>query len=285
MKRRQFIVSSLVAGLAGVAGAAARGADWVEERFAVRRSNYWDGDSFHQDSVDMSQIDIGRVLARIEGRWEPYQLRELPKAFMDWNSERRLANLNKMRSGEMPDFAGPHNAGVATFGRHRGDSRLHLNNAIKGTGLCPKADVVDSLIARAKETQDAPMEEKFAVLESMYKDESLWDRTKLVSLELYSKPEFETHTFLNQMENPAASIVYLDIPSYEVRTIARLMHPKDSSLSAYEKSIMTYVNAMHTYNHTEFTAVVSACLYNVIEVFDNTPTGLASNEKKGVRIV
>jgi len=285
MKRRQFIVSSVVAGLAGIAGAAAKGADWVEERFAVRRSNFWDGDTFHQDTVDMSQIDIGRVLARIEGRWEPYQLRELPEAFMDWNSKRRLANLNKMQSGGMPDFAGPHNAGVATFGRHRGDSRLHLNNAIKGTGLCPKAEVVDSLIARAKETQEASMEEKFGVLESMYKDKSLWDRTKLVSLELYSKPDFETHTFLNQMENPAASIVYLDIPSYEVRTIARLMHPKDASLSAYEKSIMAYVNAMHTYNHSEFTAVVTACLYNVIEVFDNTPTGLASTEKKGVRIV
>jgi len=285
MKRRQFIVSSVVAGLASVAGTAAKGADWVEQRFAVRRSNFWDGDTFHQDTVDMSQIDIGRILARIENRWEPYQLRELPEAFIDWNLDRRLANLNKMRSGGMPDFAGPHNAGVATYGRHRGDSRLHLNNAIKGTGLCPKADVVESLIARAKETQEASREEKFGVLESMYKDKSLWDRTKLVSLELYSTPDFETHTFLNQMENPVASIVYLDIPSYEVRTIPRLMHPEDTTLSTYEKSVLAYVNAMHTYNHSEFTAVVTGCLYNVIEVFDNTPTGLASTEKKGVRIV
>jgi len=285
MKRRQFIVSSVVAGLTGIAGAAAKGAGWVNGRFAVRRSNFWDGDTFRQDTVDMSQIDIGRILARIENRWEPYELRELPEAFIDWNLERRLANLSKMRSGGMPDFAGPHNAGVATYGKHRGDSRLHLNNAIKGTGLCPKADVVESLIARAKETHEAPREEKFGVLESMYKDKSLWDRTKLVSLELYSKPDFETHTFLNQMENPAASIVYLDIPSYEVRTIARLMHPQDTRLSAYEKNILAYVNAMHTYNHSEFTEVVSGCLYNVIEVFDNTPTSLVSTEKKGVRIV
>lgn len=285
MKRRQFIISSVVAGLTGLAGAAAKGADWVEERFAVRRSNFWDGDTFHQDTVDTSQIDIGRILARVENRWEPFQLRELPESFIDWNLRRRLANLQKMRSGGMPDFAGPHNAGVATYGRHRGDSRISLNNAIKGTGLCPKADVVQSLIDQAKETQEASIEEKFDILEATYKDKSLWDRTKLVSLELYSRPDYETHTFLNQMENPMASIVYLDIPSYEVRTIPRLMHPQDPALSDYERSILNYVNAMHTYNHSEFTAVVTACLYNVIEVFNNTPASLKATDKKGIRIV
>ncbi len=285
MKRRQFIASSVAAGLTGFAAVAARGADWIEERFAVRRSDFWDGETFRQDNVDISQIDIGRILARIEGRWEPHELRELPEEFIEWNLGRRLKNLETMRGGSMPDFAGPHNAGVATYGRYRGDSRLHLNNAIKGTGLCPRADRVEGLIARIRETQEAPRQEKFAVLESLYRDATLWDRTKLISLELYSRPDFETHTFLNQMQNPVASIVYLDIPSYEIRTIPRLMHPKNPDLTPYEKNMVTFVNGMHTYNHSEFTAVVTAVLYNVIEVFDNTPAGLKSTDHKGIRIV
>lgn len=63
------------------------------------------------------------------------------------------------------------------------------------------------------------------------------------------------------------------------------MHPKNPDLTPYEKNMVTFVNGMHTYNHSEFTAVVTSVLYNVIEVFDNTPAGLASTDHKGVRIV
>jgi len=125
------------------------------------------------------------------------------------------------------------------------------------------------------------MTEKFNVLESLYKDKALWDYRKLLSLELYSTPDFETHTFLNQMENPISTIIFLDIPSYEIRTVVRLFHPRDPGLTEYEKQIVTYTNTIHTYMHTHFKLVVPAALYYVIEEFDNSP----GRGGKGKRIV
>ena len=118
----------------------------------------------------------------------------------------------------------------------------------------------------------------------MYANRDLWDRTRLVSLELYAKPDFETHTFLNQMENPVSSVVFLDIPSYELRTIAQLLHPKDPALNNYEKKIVTYINAIHTYMHSHFKAVVPAVIYHIIEQFDNSP-GRGGDKKRGQRVV
>lgn len=285
MKRRHFLYSSASAAACTLFGRLSHGAEKLQERFRIRQSRFWKGDVFHQDNVDASRIEEGTIRARIEGKWQSFTLRTFDEAFMEWNIKDRLANLEEMREGRMPDWSGAHNAAVATYGRNRGDSRFHLNNAIKGTGLCPKHERLEELITRLSETRDKPHQEKFTVLESMYKDTDLWDRRMLVSLELYSKPDFETHTFLNQMENPVSTIVFLDIPSYELRTIARLCHPEDPELLEPEKRIVTYINTIHTYMHSHFKDSVPAVVYHVIEEFDNSPAGRGGQGKKGLRVV
>ena len=286
MERRTFLISgSLSAAAVALLGKIARGAERIQEKFTIHKSNFWHGDYFHHTNVDVSQLDEGVVRARVHGKWESYHIREMDDGFLEWNVQDRMDKLSTMRKGTMPDWSGSHNAAVATVGKNRGDSRFTLNNAIKGTGFCPKPERVEALISKLEETREKPHPEKFDVLEMLYKDRSLWDRTKLISLELYAKPDFETHTFLNQMENPVSSVVYLDIPSYEIRAIAQLLHPKDPELSEYEKSIVAYINAIHTYMHSHFKAIVPAVIYHVIEEFDNSPAGRGGTGKKGLRVV
>jgi len=282
MKRRQFF---------GVGAAALISAGLKKlpasllQQFSVQKSGFWTDGYFQQKSVDLTNLHQGTIRAKVNGTWEQYHVRALNAEFFEWNIEDRLANIEKMRKGSMPDWSGAHNAAVATAGKNRGDSRFSLNNAIKGTGLCPKQEKIEDIIGLLKKTGSKDMEVKFNTLTGMYQDSQLWDLTKLISLELYSKPDFETHTFLNQMANPVSSIVYLDVPSFEIRAIARLLHPDDPGLGTDERNYLTYINTIHSYFHSHFTSVVPAVVYHVIEVFDNSPSGRKGQGKKGLRVV
>ena len=87
------------------------------------------------------------------------------------------------------------------------------------------------------------------------------------------------------MQNPVSTVVFLDIPSYELRTIAQLLHPKDPGLNDYEKKIVTYINTIHTYMHSHFKEIVPAVIYHIIEAFDNSPSGSPGKTRRGMRIV
>ncbi|MEO0225584.1 MAG: hypothetical protein ABIL05_01390, partial [candidate division WOR-3 bacterium] len=167
--------------------------------------NYWVGKSFKQNNVDLSKLSKGIIHARINGKWDDYQIQPLSDSFIEWNLTSRLKGLERIKSGAMPDLSGPHSGAVATYGGYRLDSRVTINNAIKGIGCAPRADRVESMIKRLKATIKYSMPEKIDILKSFYQDRNLFDWTKQTSLELYTQPDFETHTFLNLMENPIAS--------------------------------------------------------------------------------
>jgi hypothetical protein len=81
-------------------------------------------------------------------------------------------------------------------------------------------------------TIDNPMPEKLDILVGFYENlEENFDLDKQVSLELYSNPEFMTQSFLNQVYNPISTIVFLDIPSYKVKTVVRLLDPNNPDLN------------------------------------------------------
>lgn len=284
MRRRVFLQGGIASAAFG----------WLSHRPALafekkstetRLGSFWTDGFFRQTTVEEADHQNHTIRAFIQGNWETYTIRELPEEYLDWNFKHRLSNMELMRSGRRPDWSGAHNAAVATVGKNRGDSRFTLNNAIKGMGVCPGPDRIDELTERLKSTSDQPHADKFNVLESMYLDRSLWDARRLVSLELYSTPEFETHTFLNQMANPLSTIVFLDIPSYEIRAATSLYHPRDPDLSEYGQKIVRYVNTIHTYMHSHFTRVVPAVVYHVIEIYNNSPASRGGGNQKGVRIV
>lgn len=241
--------------------------------------NFWKGNTFTQTNVDMGKYGEGIIKAKVNGKWGTYQIRELPQEFIDWNIQSRLESLEKMKKGKMPTLAGPHSASVASYGGGRLDTQFTINNAVKGLGFVPKKERIEEIIHRLEETKEVEITEKLGILENIYKEVNILDKTKQVSLELYTERDFETHTFLNIMSNPSVSIVFLDIPSYEIRAIARLIHPEDDSASEEEKNIAHYVNLVHDYFHGESPRPSIAIIFHVIEVFDNSPT------KRGIRVV
>lgn len=242
--------------------------------------NFWTDNRFKQATVDMTKYSEGVIKARIDGQWKEYPIRNASEAFQKWNCEKRIEFIANIKKGQMPGWGGPHSGAVATYGLRRLDSEFTLNNAVKGIGLAPKDENIDAAIKKLKDTYDSPMPEKMDVLTSFYEKPDFFDWRKQTSLELYSTPEFETHTFLNVMENPISTIVFLDVPSYEVRTIARVVQPEDDTALEHEKKLLEFVNLAHEYMHGKFSRYFPLLLFYIIEEFDNSP-----GRQKGIRTV
>jgi len=248
---------------------------------------------FHQDVVDASKLKDGIIRGKIDGQWLDLKVVSLPDSFCTWNFSKReeqlgvIAKMMAMPPSAMgammqPEISGPHNAMVASHGTKRKDSDFDINNAVKGTGWLPKPEKLPSMIALLKSTWNDSMEKKLALLESLYtKATDVFDRTKAASLELYSQPNFETHSFLNQMVDPGVAVVYLDLPkSYELRCVAQMLHPDDPGLSEYEKQVVEYINLIHDYFHGQAPRKSIGVIYHVVQVFDNSP-----GRMRGQRVV
>lgn len=244
------------------------------------KKNFWQNGGFIQSSVDMKGYKNGTIRARIDNEWKTYNIRPASKDFVEWNTSKRIEFLDRIKTGKMPELGGPHSGAVATYGLGRLDSEFTLNNAIKGIGLAPKDENIDTAIRRLRDTYENSMAEKMDVLKSFYENPDFIDWRKQTSLELYATPEFETHTFLNVMENPIATLVFLDIPSLELRTIARIVHPDDKNALPSEMKLLEFVNLAHSYMHGEFPRMYPLLLFYIVEEFDNTP-----GRKRGVRTV
>ncbi|MBE0432876.1 hypothetical protein IBX73_05340 [candidate division WOR-3 bacterium] len=244
------------------------------------KKNFWDNGNFTQASVDMSGYSKGAIKAQIDGTWKEYQIRPASEAFQKWNCEKRTEFIANIKKGQMPGWGGPHSGAVATYGLGRLDSEFTLNNAIKGIGLAPKDENIDAAIKKLKDTFDCSMPDKMDVLSSLYQTPDFFDWRKQTSLELYATPDFETHTFLNVMDNPIATLVFLDVPSYELRTIARVVQPGDDTALEHEKKLLEFVNLAHEYMHGKFPRAYPLLLFYIIEEFDNSP-----GRQRGIRTV
>ena len=249
--------------------------------------NYWvktddiKNSYFHQKNIDLKDYSKGIIKAEVDGKWQDFTVRELPDSFVDWSIKRRLETMERVKKNQMPELAGAHNGMVASHGLGRLDSKFTINCAVKGMGFIPKPEKLEEIINLLTTTFNDSIDRKIVILESLYNNgKQIYDRTKQVSLELYSTPNFETHSFLNQMTDPGVSIVFLDFPSYELRCITQLLHPKDPKLTKYEKNVVEYINRIHDYFHGQAPRQSIAAIYHVIEVFNNTP-----GRARGKRVV
>ena len=283
MDRRRFFGNlGRLGGALLVSGAAGKALGGYMEH---GEESYWTSGLFHHDAVDSSDEASGLVRALLDGSWKDFPTIDLPSEFLDWNLTSRLEMLQNLSSlmggqgGAPPSLAGPHNAAMATCGGGRRDSRMTLNNAFKGMGLCPHRDRIGGMIEHMEASSGDAMPRKLSYLIDLYSDIENFDTTKLVSLELYSTEDFETHTFLNLMAHPEVSLVFLDSESYEIRGIGELVHPGDEASQPYLRDIVRYTNVAHSYFHGEFPRLFPGIIVHVCEVFDNSPgTG------RGVRL-
>ncbi len=275
MDRREFLEKAGKAGgallLSSLAGRALAG------EMEQGMDELWSSGTFLQDCVDASAEAEGLIKAKVDGIWRDYSPVNLPEEFLDWNLQARIEVLDNIlamvtgQGGSPPSLAGPHNAAMATRGARRNDSILSVNNAFKGMGLCPDRNIIAGKIQHMRDTFESPMPEKIAFLKDLYSDRTSFDTTKLISLELYSTPTFETHTFINLMHEPVTSLVFLDNKSYEVRGIGQLVDYTEEDEGGYASQIVEYTNIAHSYFHGEFPRMFPGILVHVLETFDNTP--------------
>lgn len=253
-------------------------------------SEFWQDGYCVQKTAKTPAPGAVSIRAMVEGRWQDYNLVEFPQTFWDWNKARRKEYLDIFRemlekgrdATRNPELSGPHNGIIATYGSARKDSRFKLNNAVKGMGFLPDEEKIDDLIALLEKNMDATLDVKLNLLDSLYVSaEENFSADRLVSLELYSEPGYNTQTFINQMVNPACVTVWLDIPTYKIKQIVRLLHPLDPGLTEYERQCVRYVNLMHSFFHGEFPRDYIAAVYYNVEIYDSSP---GRSDARGTKI-
>jgi hypothetical protein len=179
---------------------------------------------------------------------------------------------------------------VATYGGWTRDSITSLNTAYKGIGFLPKPDRLEATVAELDEASRQltstfgggcvdGMAQRVEYLRVLYGDPQRFDRTKQVSLELFSTPTFATHTFLNMMANPIASFSFLAFPTFEIRAVPELLHPDNPRLDPYQKNVIAYVNGVHNFAHGG-KDLKMACIYHVLEVYNDTPGDPGGNGRR-----
>jgi hypothetical protein len=245
-------------------------------------SEFWQDGYFIQKSIDTSRIHENIIKAKVDGQWQEFILEDLPEPFVSWDAKARIESLAGISKGEMPGLDGPHNGIIATYGYQREDSAFKVNNAIKGCGFLPKKEKIKEMIQLLKDTNEDDYMRKLGILTGFYeKIDSLFDLNKQVSLELYASPKRGTQTFLNQMTDPTSVIVFMDIPTFKLKTLAYLLHPENPQLTDYEKDVIEYVNSVHSYFHGKFDKQFIAVIYNIVEVYNSSP---GSEQGKGTRM-
>ena len=97
------------------------------------------------------------VLAKYEGWWRAYPVREFDSEFHDWWIAEKSWYYDKLIAyfgGESDDMdipnGGHHHPMLTTYGcrwLNRGDSQFHLNSTPKGFTILPKVDQIDYINA------------------------------------------------------------------------------------------------------------------------------------------
>ena len=260
----------------------------LKANVAYKSADFWQDGYCVQSTAKTPPAGSKIIEARLEDKWESLPLVDFPDTFWTWNKARRteyLETFRQMLSGKEhggPKLSGPHNGMVATWGIARGDSQFKLNNAVKGCGFLPKAEKLAEITELLQSNIDSDMSTKLNILDSLYQSaEEVFEADRLVSLELYSEPGYNTQTFINQMLAPACVTVFLDIPTFKIKQIARLLDPLDPKLSSYEKAAVRYVNLVHSFFHGDFPRDYITVIYYNIEIYDSSP---GRSEGRGTKI-
>lgn len=256
----------------------------------VDPETFWKDGYCVQTTAQTPSPGAASIRAEVDGVWQDFPLVDFPQSFWDWNRSQRQEYLDIFRemlekgkeATRSPQLSGPHNGIIATYGAARKDSRFKLNNAVKGMGFLPNENKIGELIQLLRDNMEQPLDVKLNVLDSLYTHaEKNFSANRMGSLELYSEPGFNTQTFINQMVNPACVTVWLDIPTYKIKQIARLLHPLDPQLTAYERDAVSYINLIHSFFHGEFPRDYIAVIYYNTEVYDSSP---GRREGRGTKI-
>jgi hypothetical protein len=257
------------------------------------------------------QVEEGRIVAKVDGWWRSYDVREYDDNFHEWWIEEKnwyYDQLIAFFSGETDELGipngGHHHPMLTTYGKRRGgrgDSDFHLNCAPKGFTIIPKADKIEYInqqIDEAYQTPPLPVS-VFQKRKELYADKTLWDKSKFATLELYSGRPInaddpggpygfqETHTFQNVMANPMSTLTYMALFSTEGGQA--YFEGVSGAIPTFEFRGFSWMIAHHNPANTEYEQKMSTyindahCRYHggacdiatnifvICEQFNNTP--------------
>ncbi len=254
--------------------------------------NYWseaNGEKYcTQKTVNDKEILKGYIWARVDGFWKRFQIRSLENTFWAWHQEEMSKSFEQQLADTPYEYraGGPHSPSVATYGnrRGRGDSVFHINNKIIGLQATPRQDKVKELNDTMLQMIDdnEAYKTKVAWLKDI-NEQDIWRTDLMTGIEYFTTPDFETHTFLNLMENPAATFCFqgrYDIfTSFEVRCIAQIVDPRDPRITEEQRQLAQFPAILHGFYHNNVPEV-PAVLYWPVEEYDNS-----AKDKPGQRLV
>ena len=268
------------------------GFSYAASQGLTSKKNYWSeagGKKYctHKTVYD-KEVSQGYIWARIDGLWKRFQIRSMEQTFWTWHQEEMLKSFEQQLADTPYEYraGGPHSPSVATYGnkRGRGDSVFHINNKIIGLQATPQAEKVKELndtMLQMMEDNEA-YKTKVAWLKDI-NEQDIWRTDLQTGVEYFTTPDFETHTFLNLMENPAATLCFqgrYDIfTSFEVRCIAQIVDPRDPNITEDQRQLAKYPAILHGLYHNNVPEV-PAVLYWPVEEYDNT-----AKDNPGQRLV
>lgn len=256
------------------------------------------------------------VLARYDGWWWAFPVREFDDEFQNWWIAEKTWYYDQFIAffkDEIDELVipngGHHHPMLTTYGDkwfNRGDSKFHLNTTPKGFTMIPLVDKIDYINDQLEEARNEP-DYPLSIFEKrreLYRDKTLWDKTRFATLELYSGRPIndndrdkegelidigfqETHTFQNVMENPMSTLTYMSLyntdgtqdyfdgnvdetPTFEFRGFSWLISYYDPNLTKYEKDIAKYINDAHAGYHGGADDIATN-IFLITEEFNNTP--------------
>lgn len=257
-------------------------------------AGYWQGPEGSQycvhKTVYAGEVDSGYIWARIDKVWKRFTIRDVESKFWEWNNGERVQSFQEKIDGtSKPTAGGPHSPMVATygFGKGRGDSSFRINNKVVGMEAVPVKDKIEEINNEMLDmvNSNADMMTKLQYLKSIHQ-QNIWRKDIEAGLEYFTTPDFETHTFLNLMENPLTTLCfqgcYNIFTSFEVRCIAQVVHPQDPNITKDFLNIAKYPYILHGFYHgfPPEGYTIPAVIYYHIEEFDNSMA-----DKPGQRLV
>lgn len=261
----------------------------------IQQKTYWSGTGDNRycvhRTVDASSVDAGVIRARVDGFWRKFTIQEAESIFLEWNFGERIRSFEEKLAGtSVPTAGGPHTPMIATcsFSGSRGDTtfRSNLNNKVIGINVVPKKEYIKDINDQLYSMRNEDMTAKLEYLKGIHQQD-IWRKDIQAGLEYFTTPDFETHTFLNLMENPLANLCYQGCyniwASFELRTIAHIVDPRDPGLSADMLELAKFPIVLHGFYHELETWEynIPAVIYYLVEEFDNS----ATVDKPGQRAV
>ncbi len=226
----------------------------------------------------MVKFENGILNFEVEGKTFQEQPKFLDDSFFSWQLSTRLKSLRILIGEEkgVPNFS-THTAVLATKSAREG---FTINCCIKGLGLVPKAEYLESLSAKALELIEKArnygaadtFKERVQFLIELYSNPDIFDRRFLSSIEMYYKRSYE-----NILKDPRSTLLFYDQTSgYSVmfNVVAELIDNNDI--------FYRYVVAIHDLFHiprnpeTKIDRYKYAYRFWPIECYDKTPGQNAS---------